>query len=88
MNKFQSFKPFMWMVMCYFHIWSWKKNVIFFFGIKIMIYLTHSVYDLVKTIKLSMKLIWIDLYILKHAQNFIQKININCWFLMATITII
>ena len=31
-----------------------------------------------KTVELLMKLIWIGLYILKHAQNFIQKMNINC----------
>ena len=53
-----------------------------------MIYLTHNTYDLMKTIKLPMKLTWINLYILKHAQNLIQKMNIDYWFLIITITIV
>ena len=55
-----------------------EKKMLFFFGIKTMIYSTHDVYNLMKIIKLPMKLTWIGLYILKHIQNFIQKININC----------
>ena len=51
--------------------------MLFFFGIEIMIYLTHNIYDSVKMVKPLMKLIWINLYILKHAQNFVQKIDIN-----------
>ena len=42
-----------------------------------MIYLIHGVYNLMKIIELLMKLIWINLYILKYAQNFIQKMDIN-----------
>ena len=43
-----------------------------------MIYLTHNVYNLMKMIEPLMKLTWIDLFILKYVQNFIQKMNINC----------
>ena len=42
-----------------------------------VIYLTHNVYNSVKTIESSMKLIWIDLYILKYIQNFVQKMDID-----------
>ena len=31
-----------------------------------------------KTVKPPMKLAWIGLYILKHVQNFVQKMDINC----------
>ena len=31
--------------------------MLFFFGIEMVIYLTHNVYDLMKTVELSMKLI-------------------------------
>ena len=48
-----------------------EKKISFFFGIEMMIYLTHDVYDLMKMVELLMKLVWIGLYILKHAQNFI-----------------
>ena len=37
------------------------KKKCHFFGIEIMIYLTHNMYNLMKIIKLLMKLIWIDL---------------------------
>ena len=43
-----------------------KKKYFIFFGIETMIYLTHNMYNLIKTIKPLMKLIWINLYILKH----------------------
>ena len=43
-----------------------------------MIYLTHGVYDSVKMVELLIKLTWIDLYILKHAQNFVRKMDIDC----------
>ena len=48
-----------------------KKKCHFFFGIEMVIYLTYDMYNLVKTIEPLMKLAWIGLYILKHAQNFI-----------------
>ena len=54
-----------------------KKKCHFFFGIEMVIYLTHNIYDSVKIIKPLMKLIWINLYILKHAQNFVRKMDIN-----------
>ena len=48
-----------------------KKKYNFFFGIEMVIYLTHSVYDSMKIIELLIKLTWIGLYILKYVQNFV-----------------
>ena len=42
-----------------------------------MIYLTHDIYDPMKIVELLIKLIWIDLYILKHIQNFVRKMDID-----------
>ena len=53
--------------LCIISIYNHEKKMLFFFGIKTMIYLTHGVYNLMKMVELLMKLAWIDLYILKHA---------------------
>ena len=74
--------------LCVIIVCNYEKKMLFFFGIKMVIYLTHSMYDLMKMVELPMKLVWIGLYILKHVQNFIWKVDIDCWFLMATIAII
>ena len=64
--------------LCIISICNCKKKMSFFFDIKTVIYSTHGIYNLMKTIELLIELIWINLYILKHVQNFIQKINIDC----------
>ena len=43
--------------LCVTSICNYERKMLFFFDIKIVIYLTHNMYNLMKIIKLLMKLI-------------------------------